>query len=53
MGMGSELGLVRPGYLADLLIVDGDPTRDTRILQDKARLKAIIKDGRLHTPGHA
>ena len=35
MGMGDELGLVKEGYLADLLLVDGDPTEDIAILQDK------------------
>ena len=43
-----ELGLVREGYLADLLLVDGDPSKDVAILQDKDRLLAIMKDGRFH-----
>ena len=45
MGMGDELGLIRNGYLADFLIVDGDPLADVAILQDKERLAAIVKDG--------
>ena len=48
MGMGNELGLIREGYLADLLLVDGDPLSDVRILQDKKRLIAIMKDGKFH-----
>jgi imidazolonepropionase-like amidohydrolase len=48
MGMGAQLGLVRPGYLADLLLIDGDPTRDIRILQDRQRIKMIMQGGRLH-----
>jgi imidazolonepropionase-like amidohydrolase len=48
MGMGDELGRIKPGYLADLLLVDGDPTVDVAILQDKHRLSAIMKDGRFH-----
>lgn len=48
MGMGEELGLVRVGWLADLVLVDGDPLDDIRILQDRARLAVIMKDGRLH-----
>jgi hypothetical protein len=32
--------------IADLLIVDGDPVKDIRILQDKANLHAILKDGK-------
>jgi imidazolonepropionase-like amidohydrolase len=45
MGRGDELGLIRPGYLADLLLVDGDPTRDVAILQDKANIRAILQGG--------
>ncbi len=48
MGMGNELGMIREGYLADLLLVDGDPVADVRILQDKNRLLAIMKDGKFH-----
>jgi len=48
MGMGDELGQVREGYLADLLLVDGDPLADVRILQDGSRLVAIMKDGKFH-----
>jgi imidazolonepropionase-like amidohydrolase len=43
--MGLELGQIRPGYLADLLLVDGDPSTDVSILQDKRNLKAIMKGG--------
>lgn len=46
--MGLELGQLKPGYLADLLWVDGDPTADVRVLQDKRNLKAIMQDGRFH-----
>lgn len=48
MGMEHELGQVRPGYLADLLLVDGDPVADIRILQEPARLLAIMQNGRFH-----
>ncbi len=54
MGMESELGLIRKGYLADLLLVAGDPVRDVRILQDRSNLLVIMKDGRFHKrPGTA
>jgi imidazolonepropionase-like amidohydrolase len=43
-----ELGKVQPGYLADLLLVDGDPLADITILQDHDRLHYIMKDGRFH-----
>lgn len=44
----SDLGLVKAGCLADLLLVDGDPSRDVSILQDAGRLLAVMKDGRFH-----
>jgi imidazolonepropionase-like amidohydrolase len=43
--MGLELGVVREGCLADLLLVDGNPLDDVRVLQDKAKLRLIMKDG--------
>jgi imidazolonepropionase-like amidohydrolase len=48
MGMGDELGQVKPGYLADLLLIDGDPTQDVRLLQDRSRIRMIMQGGRLH-----
>ena len=45
-----DVGQVRAGYLADLLLVDGDPTADVRILQDKHNLAAIMKGGQFHKP---
>jgi imidazolonepropionase-like amidohydrolase len=46
--MDMAVGRVRPGYLADVLVVAGNPTRDVTILQDKARLTAILKGGRFY-----
>ncbi len=40
-----DLGLVKEGFLADLLLVDGDPVKDVRILEDKENLLMIMKDG--------
>ena len=48
MGMGNELGLIKEGYLADLLLIDGNPLSEVRILQDKKRLVSIMKDGKFH-----
>jgi imidazolonepropionase-like amidohydrolase len=48
MQMGDELGMIKPGYLADMLLVDGDPIANIRVLQDKSRLLAIMKDGQFH-----
>jgi len=48
MGMGDELGQVREGFIADLLLVDGDPLKDVAILQDKDKLRMIMLGGALH-----
>jgi len=48
MGMPGELGVIKPGALADLLVVDGDPLADITILQDRHALRVIMKDGALH-----
>ncbi len=45
LGRGHELGLVREGFLADLLVVDGDPLDDIGVLQDRDRLLAVLKGG--------
>ena len=43
--MDGQLGVVAPGYRADVLVVDGDPSTDVTILQDKSRLRAVISRG--------
>jgi imidazolonepropionase-like amidohydrolase len=40
-----ELGQIKEGYLADLLLVDGDPLSNLAILREPARLLAVMKDG--------
>jgi len=48
MGMENELGLVKPGYFADLLLVRGDPTKNIALLQGKENLLAIMKNGQFY-----
>jgi imidazolonepropionase-like amidohydrolase len=45
MMRGEELGAVKDGYLADLLLVDGDPLANLAILRDPKRILAVMKDG--------
>jgi imidazolonepropionase-like amidohydrolase len=46
--MGMDIGLVKEGHLADLLLVNGDPAKDVTLLQDAANLSGIMKDGLFH-----
>ena len=46
MKMEGELGCIKPDYLADLLLFDGDPLQDVRLLGERSRFKHIIKDGK-------
>ncbi len=48
MMMGDRLGQVKEGFLADLLLVDGDPVADLSILLDTRKFLAIMKDGVFH-----
>jgi imidazolonepropionase-like amidohydrolase len=50
MGMGNELGQIKEGYLADMLLVDGDVVADVKLLQDRSNLLMIMKDGGYHKP---
>ena len=47
LGLEQELGTLEKGKRADLVVVDGDPLADVKILQDPKRIKLVIKDGRV------
>lgn len=44
-GMQNEIGTLEEGKFADILVVDGDPLADIQVLQDKTRIKVIMKGG--------
>src|SRR5207248_1843731 len=46
MRMEDRIGTLEPGKLADLLLVDGNPLQDIRILQDRSRLALVMQGGR-------
>ena len=41
-----ELGQIKAGYCADLVLLDGDPLAYIRIFQDPKRILAVMKDGK-------
>ena len=45
LALEAEIGTIEKGKWADLVVVDGDPLRDVRILQDPARIKQVWKAG--------
>lgn len=46
--MQKDVGTLEPGKYADLLIVDGDPLADIKLLRDKTRLALIMQGGKVH-----
>lgn len=49
MGYVKKFGEIREGWLADLLLFEGDPFEDISILErPDDSLAVIMKDGKLH-----
>ena len=46
MKMAGDIGAVEPGRIADLLVVNGDVSKDVTILSDRSRIEKIILGGR-------
>lgn len=47
MKMDREIGTLESGKIADMIVVDGNPLKDIRILQDKAKLKMVMLSGQI------
>jgi imidazolonepropionase-like amidohydrolase len=43
--LGDQVGEVAAGKRADLLVVNGDPSTNIRVLVDKRNIEVVIKDG--------
>ncbi|MDB5497183.1 MAG: amidohydrolase [Phenylobacterium sp.] len=48
---GDRLGRVTPGYLADLIVVDGNPLDDVGLFQEDGRLVPIVMKGGVFLKG--
>ena len=47
MKLDRDLGTIAPGKLADMILVDGDPTRN---ISDIRRVVLTVKDGMMYDP---
>ena len=47
LGLSSEVGTVTPGAAADLIVVDGDPLADVRMLCDPERIWMVVQGGNI------
>ncbi len=47
VGLAGKVGVIAPGALADVLVVDGDPSRDISVLQRTEHLDVVMKGGRI------
>ncbi len=45
LGLEKDIGTVGKGKLADLVVVDGDPLQDIKVLRDKNHIKMVLKGG--------
>jgi imidazolonepropionase-like amidohydrolase len=43
-----RLGQIREGFLADMVMIDGDPLANLSILTDPAKIALVMKDGEVH-----
>jgi len=46
--MGDKLGTIEKGKLADIVVVDGNPLADIKVLQDKAKISLVMKEGSVY-----
>ena len=49
LGPGADVGSIEVGKGADVIVVDGDPLADIRVLQDKRRISAVILRGEVQS----
>ncbi|SAL56691.1 amidohydrolase [Caballeronia terrestris] len=42
-----SIGKIAEGYYADIVLVDGDPLQDLKVLQDPTKISLVMKDGEI------
>ena len=45
LGMLEDLGTLEAGKIADIVVVDGDPSTDIKVLGKRENIQMVMKDG--------
>jgi imidazolonepropionase-like amidohydrolase len=45
LGLEKKIGTLEKGKLADVIVVDGNPLKNVRVLQDRDKIQVIMKEG--------
>jgi len=48
LDLQDSIGTAETGKFADLVVVDGDPLADITVLQDKERVRLVMKEGQVY-----
>jgi len=44
-GLEGRAGVIDKGYLADLIVVDGNPLDDVKVLRDQSKIVLVLREG--------
>jgi cytosine/adenosine deaminase-related metal-dependent hydrolase len=47
VGLDGQVGTIAPGMIADVIVVEGNPAQDIRVLQDIENILTVIKEGKV------
>jgi imidazolonepropionase-like amidohydrolase len=48
LGLEDQIGSLEPGKSGDLLVIEGNPLEDIRVLQEKQYVKLVMKEGKVY-----
>jgi imidazolonepropionase-like amidohydrolase len=48
LSLEDQIGTLEPGKYADLIVIKGNPLKDIRVLQEKQRIKLVMREGEVH-----
>ena len=49
MGLPDDLGVIAEGKIADIIVVDGDPVKDIRVMYQPDKVQVVILNGEVQT----